>query len=98
MWPCLKNLFDLGPHDRQLMAMASTKTLSAKNFKMLGAARLAALFLEISIGNAVAKRRLRLALAGAAGSDDAAAIHKRQTGIAKARTFIDGGRDLRRVD
>ena len=47
--------------------MASTKTLNAKNLEMLGAERLAALLIEVSTGNSVAKRRLRLELAGAAG-------------------------------
>jgi len=70
--------------------MASTKTLNAKNLETLGAERLAALLIEVSTGNSVAKRRLRLELAGAAGGDDAAReIHKRITSIAKARTFID---------
>jgi hypothetical protein len=70
--------------------MASTKTLNAKNLEALGAERLAALLIEISKGSSVAKRRLRLELAGAAGGDDAAReIHKRITAIAKARTFVD---------
>ena len=72
------------------MAMASTKTLNAKNLETLGAERLAVLLIEISTGSAVAKRRLRLELAGAAGGDDAAReINKRITSIAKARTFVD---------
>jgi hypothetical protein len=72
------------------MAMASTKTLNAKNLEALGAERLAALLIEVSKGSAVAKRRLRLELAGAASGDDAAReIHKRITSIARARTFID---------
>jgi hypothetical protein len=70
--------------------MTSPKTLNAKNLEMLGAGRLAALLIEVSTGNSVAKRRLRLELAGAAGGDEAAReIHKRITSIAKARTFID---------
>ena len=46
--------------------MASNKTLNAKNLEKLGAARLAELLMEISAGDTVAKRRLRLELAGAA--------------------------------
>lgn len=45
--------------------MASNKTLNAKNLEALGAARLAELLIEVSIGNAAAKRRVRLELAGA---------------------------------
>ena len=45
--------------------MTSKNTLSAKNLEALGAERLAELLIEISAGNAAAKRRLRLALAGA---------------------------------
>ena len=44
--------------------MASKKTLNAKNLEKLGAARLAELLIEISAGDTVAKRRLRLELAG----------------------------------
>ena len=45
--------------------MASKKILNAGNLEALGAARLAGLLMEISEGNAVPKRRLRLELAGA---------------------------------
>ena len=45
--------------------MASKTTLNAKNLEALGAERLAQLLIEVSTGNAVAKRKLRLALAGA---------------------------------
>lgn len=70
--------------------MASTRTLNAKNLEALGAKRLAALLVEISKGNAVAQRRLRLELAGAAGGDDAAReVHKRISSIARAKAFID---------
>ena len=44
--------------------MASKTTLNAKNLEGLGAAHLAELLMEISEGNANAKRRLRLELAG----------------------------------
>ena len=70
--------------------MATGKTLTAANLEALGAARLAALLLEISAGDADAKRRLRLALAGEAGSGEAAReVAKRLASIAKARSFID---------
>lgn len=45
--------------------MASNKTLNTSNLEALGAARLAELLMEISEGNAGAKRRPRLELAGA---------------------------------
>jgi hypothetical protein len=69
--------------------MASKSTLNAKNLEALGAERLAQLLIEISTGDAAAKRKLRLALAGAEGPREAAReIAKRLTSIAKARTFV----------
>jgi hypothetical protein len=52
--------------------MASKSTLNAKNLETLGAERLAELLIEISTGSAVAKRRLRLELAGAQSPKEAA--------------------------
>lgn len=70
--------------------MASGKALNAANLQALGAARLASLLLEISTGDAAARRRLRLELAGSAGSADVARqVTKRLASIAKARGFID---------
>lgn len=70
--------------------MASKSTLNAKNLEALGAERLAQLLIEISTGDAVAKRKLRLALAGAEGPREAAReIAKRLTSIARARTFVN---------
>jgi hypothetical protein len=70
--------------------MPSKTTLTAKNLEALGAERLAELLLEMSDGDAAAKRRLRLALAG---SGTAAAIskevRKRLAAIGRARSFID---------
>ncbi len=69
--------------------MASKTPLNAKNLEALGAERLAQLLIEVSIGNAEAKRRLRLALAGARSPREAALeIAKRLTSIARARSFI----------
>lgn len=69
--------------------MASKTTLNAKNLEALGAERLAQLLIEISTGNAAAKRKLRLALAGAQGPKEAAReITKRLTSIARARSFV----------
>ena len=69
--------------------MASKSTLNAKNLEALGAERLAQLLIEISTGDAAAKRRLRLALAGTHGPKEAAReITKRLTSIARARAFV----------
>jgi hypothetical protein len=70
--------------------VASKTTLNAKNLEALGAERLAALLIEISAGNAAAKRRLRLDLAGAQSPDELAKeVGKRLTAIAKSRSFVD---------
>ncbi len=42
--------------------MASTKTFNAKELEALGAERLAELLIEVSTGNAGAKRRIRFEL------------------------------------
>ena len=70
--------------------MASKTTLNAKNLETLGAERLAELLIEISTGSAVAKRRLRLELAGAQSPKEAAReVAKRLTSIARARSFVN---------
>jgi hypothetical protein len=71
--------------------MPASKTVNAANLEALGAARLAALLIEITTGDAGARRRLRLALAGSAGAGEAAReIGKRLATIAKAKSFIEG--------
>src|SRR6185436_16510285 len=51
---------------------------------------LAGLLIEISTGNAAAKRRLRLELAGAQSSTELAKeVRKRLAAIARSRSFID---------
>jgi len=70
--------------------MASKTTLNAKNLEALGAARLADLLIEISTGSAVAKRRLRLELAGAQSPKEAGReVAKRLISIARARSFVN---------
>lgn len=70
--------------------MASKTTLNAKNLETLGAARLAELLIEISTGSAVAKRRLRLELAGAQSPKEAGReVAKRLSSIARARSFVN---------
>ncbi len=69
--------------------MASKSTLNAKNLESLGAERLAALLIEISTGSAVAKRRLRLELAGAQSPKEAGReVSKRLASLARARSFV----------
>ena len=70
--------------------MALKKTLNESNLEVLGAKRLAELLIEISAGNAAAKRLLRLELAGAESPGEVAKeIRKRLATIARSRTFID---------
>jgi hypothetical protein len=70
--------------------MASKKSLNAGNLEALGAARLAELLIEISDGNATAKRRLRLEPAGADGPAELAReIRKRLATVARSRSFVE---------
>lgn len=70
--------------------MASKKTLNAGNLEALGAKRLAALLIEISTGDAAAKRRLRLELAGAQGPAEVAReVRKRLATIARSRSVVE---------
>jgi hypothetical protein len=70
--------------------MAPKNTLNAQNLEALGAKRLAELLIDISSGDAAAKRRLRLAIAGAQSPADAAReIRKRLTAISRSRSFVD---------
>ncbi|MFM7085628.1 MAG: DUF6880 family protein [Cyanobium sp.] len=73
--------------------MAAKRTLNARNLETLGAAALAQLLIEVSAGHAVIQRRLRLALAAAAGAEDAAQeVRKRLSAIARSTTFLDSAR------
>lgn len=75
--------------------MASKTTLNAKNLEALGAEHLAQLLMEISEGNANAKRRLRLELAGSESPDKLAGeIRKRLTAIGAATVNV-GWRTLK---
>ena len=70
--------------------MASKKTLNAKNLEALGVERLAELLIEISTGDAAAKRRLRMELAAAQSPADLAKeVRKHLTSIARSQSFID---------
>ncbi|MGR9374918.1 DUF6880 family protein [Rhizobium leguminosarum] len=70
--------------------MAAKTTLNAKNLESLGAQRLAELLVEISIGSAAHKRRLRMELAGNhGGAEVAREVRKRLASIARARTVIN---------
>ncbi|MEB3199432.1 MAG: hypothetical protein VKK62_02740, partial [Synechococcaceae cyanobacterium] len=75
------------------LAMAAKRTLNAANLQTLGAATLAELLIEVSAGNAVIQRRLRLALAAAAGADGAAQeVRKRLVAISRSTTYLDSSR------
>jgi hypothetical protein len=64
--------------------------LNTKNLEALGAERLAELLIEISVGNAAAKRRLRVELAGAQSPAQLVKeVRKRFTMIARSRSFVD---------
>lgn len=70
--------------------MASKRTLNAKNLEALGAAALAELLIEVSGGNAVIQRRLRLALATGEGTEGVVQeVRKRLTAIDRSSTFLD---------
>jgi hypothetical protein len=70
--------------------MAAKTALSAKNLEKLGAERLAELLIEISTGNAAARRRLRLELAGAQSPAELAKeVRRRLATIARSRSFVD---------
>jgi len=74
-------------------AMAAKRTLNAKNLETLGAAALAELLIEVSAGNAVIQRRLRLALASADGAGGASQeVRKRLAAIHRSTTFIDAAK------
>ena len=70
--------------------MAGKRTLNAGNLEALGAAVLAELLIELSGGNAVIQRRLRLALATAEGAGGAAQeVRKRLAAMARSTTYVD---------
>lgn len=70
--------------------MAAKKSLTAKNLEVLGVERLAALLIEISEGDAIIKRRLRLELAGQESPREVGkAIRKRLAAIERSRSFVD---------
>ena len=69
---------------------ASLKQLTAANLERLGAARLAEILLDLTAGDAVAGRRLRLELAAAADPKSVAReVRKRLSTIARSRSFIE---------
>jgi hypothetical protein len=70
--------------------VAAKTLVNAKNLEALGAARLAELLVEVSAGNATAKRRRRLELAAAKSPGDVAKeVRKRLITIARSRSFVD---------
>ena len=69
--------------------MASRSTLTAKNLEALGAARLAALLMDVVSGDAALKRRLRLELAADNPAELSKQIRKRLAALSAARSFVD---------
>ncbi|MEB3326685.1 MAG: hypothetical protein VKI39_03140 [Synechococcus sp.] len=73
--------------------MVSKRTLNARNLAALGSEALAELLLEVSGGNALIQRRLRLALAAAEGAGSAAQeVRKRLAAIDRSRTYLDAAK------
>ncbi len=74
--------------------MASKKTVTAKNLEALGAARLAAMLMDLAEADAVLKRRLRLELADGEGPEAVAQeVRKRLVALGRAQGFVDWRRN-----
>src|SRR3954447_14561246 len=70
--------------------MAPKRAVNLANLETLGAKRLAEILLELGMGDAAAKRRLRLELSAEAGAEAVAAdIGKRLATLRQARSFVD---------
>jgi hypothetical protein len=70
--------------------MAGRSSLNAKNLEGLGAARLAALVLELTEGDAAARRVLRLALAENCGPQELAQeVRKRLAAVERSHRWLD---------
>ena len=79
--------------------MASKKTLNAKNLEALGAQLLAELLIEISTGDAAAKRRLRLELANAQSPAEVGSeVRKQLATIGRSHSFVDWHKRKELVD
>lgn len=71
--------------------MAARSSLNAKNLEDLGAARLATLLLELTEGNAAARRTLRLALAEGRGPEEMAQeLRKRLASLERSKRWLEG--------
>ncbi|MEB3360640.1 MAG: hypothetical protein VKI42_00775 [Synechococcaceae cyanobacterium] len=71
--------------------MAARSSLNAKNLEALGAARLAALLLQLTEGNAAARRSLRLALAEGRGPEEMAQeLRKRLASLERSNRWLEG--------
>ena len=70
--------------------MAGRASLNAKNLEVLGAARLASLLLELTEGNAAARRTLRLALAENCGPEELAqAVRQRLAAVERSSRWLE---------
>ena len=78
---------------------ATKRALNARNLDALGAERFVELLIEISKSRPVARRLLRLELAGAEGTAELAReVRKRLTTIRRSRAFIDSQKRRDLVD
>ena len=79
--------------------MASKKTVTVENLAALGSDRLVGILMALAKDDADIRRRLRLELAGQAGSEDIAAeIAKRLISIRNARSLVDWRKSLKDLD
>ena len=70
--------------------MAGRSSLNAKNLEGLGAVRLAALLLQLTEGNAAARRTLRLALAESRGPEEMAQeVRKRLAAVERSNRWLE---------
>ena len=70
--------------------MAGRSSLNAKNLEGLGAARLAALLMQLTEGNAAARRTLRLALAESRGPEEMAQeVRKRLAAVERSNRWLE---------
>jgi hypothetical protein len=73
--------------------MSGTKSINVGSLEQLGSRTLAAVFVEHAGSDVVLRKKLRMLLAGAEGSDKlASALEKRIRTIGKSRVFVDWGK------
>jgi hypothetical protein len=84
---------------KAVTTMASKKTVTVENLAALGSERLIGILMALAKDDADIRRRLRLELAGQAGSEDIAAeIAKRLISMRNARSLVDWRKSLKDLD